>query len=308
MKLSNKGFAISSIMYIILVLGVILMVITLALLGGRKLVLDKLKGEVISGIYEEVIIEPPNEEPLKICIAVTDENVTTGNIPSGSYLAGDEYICQVNDEESYHFFVVSTTLGEDNQVERVNLLLERNINSDGSLAEGVTDDNLESFTEKSYNGCKANDGVDQMASGPTNLYRFLEKATVDWSNIPTARYEYTDEGGQGYFIMDGAFYIRTGNHVYSANINVRLPMVKEISTFDKSKNNLWMYNYLEYNSNVTGDGLQNIEGMTGYWTLSSDGEECWARYASSAGKITYLNIEDETGVRPVIIIPIENMA
>lgn len=70
MKLSNKGFAISSIMYIILVLGVILMVITLALLGGRKLVLDKLKGEVISGIYDEVNVDPPSIEP--ICILASD--------------------------------------------------------------------------------------------------------------------------------------------------------------------------------------------------------------------------------------------
>ena len=47
MKLNNKGFAISTIMYIILVMAIILMVLTLTNLSNRKLILDKQKEVVI---------------------------------------------------------------------------------------------------------------------------------------------------------------------------------------------------------------------------------------------------------------------
>lgn len=51
MKLNNKGFAISSIMYIILVLAIILIALTLAIFSSRKLILDKLRDEVLDSIY-----------------------------------------------------------------------------------------------------------------------------------------------------------------------------------------------------------------------------------------------------------------
>lgn len=46
MKLNNKGIAITSIMYIILILAIILMAATLGILSSRKLILDKIKAEV----------------------------------------------------------------------------------------------------------------------------------------------------------------------------------------------------------------------------------------------------------------------
>lgn len=51
MKLNNKGFAISSIMYIILILAVILISVTLAILSSRKMILDKIKKETSDNIY-----------------------------------------------------------------------------------------------------------------------------------------------------------------------------------------------------------------------------------------------------------------
>ena len=52
MKLNNKGFAISTIMYIILIMGVILITLTLSVLSGRKLILDKLQQQAKENIYE----------------------------------------------------------------------------------------------------------------------------------------------------------------------------------------------------------------------------------------------------------------
>ena len=55
MRLNNKGFAISTIMYIILVIAVVLISLSLASLGNRKLILDKLKSEVLNDIYDDAI-------------------------------------------------------------------------------------------------------------------------------------------------------------------------------------------------------------------------------------------------------------
>ena len=51
MKLNNKGFAISTIMYMILIMAVILITLTLTLLSSRKLILDKTKHVAIENIY-----------------------------------------------------------------------------------------------------------------------------------------------------------------------------------------------------------------------------------------------------------------
>lgn len=57
MKLNNKGFAVSTVMYMILVLSVLLISLTLSILSGRKLIIDKQKQYALSTIYEN--IKPP---------------------------------------------------------------------------------------------------------------------------------------------------------------------------------------------------------------------------------------------------------
>ena len=51
MKLNNKGFAISTVMYMILMMAIVLITLTLALLSSRKFVLDKIKDEALNNIY-----------------------------------------------------------------------------------------------------------------------------------------------------------------------------------------------------------------------------------------------------------------
>ena len=82
MKLNNKGFAISSIMYIILIMAVILISVTLAILSSRKLILDKIKQEVVYNIY------PPTPKSF----AEDDWETIVANIKAGNlskYNVGD---------------------------------------------------------------------------------------------------------------------------------------------------------------------------------------------------------------------------
>ena len=54
MKLNNKGFAISTIMYMVLVLAVLVMILTLTVLNGRKLIMDKQQKTSITNIYNYI--------------------------------------------------------------------------------------------------------------------------------------------------------------------------------------------------------------------------------------------------------------
>ena len=49
--LNNKGFAISGIIYSILILFLLLIFSILAILGSRKLIIDKFKLDVLNKIY-----------------------------------------------------------------------------------------------------------------------------------------------------------------------------------------------------------------------------------------------------------------
>lgn len=53
MKMNNKGFAISSMMYSILLLFLMLVVGVLAILGSRKVILDKIKNDIMVTITEK---------------------------------------------------------------------------------------------------------------------------------------------------------------------------------------------------------------------------------------------------------------
>ena len=78
MKLNNKGFAISTVMYMVLVLAVLVMALTLTLLNGRKLIIDKQKQIALSNIYNP---SSPNSFPVVFAIPGTcNLNGYNGNI------------------------------------------------------------------------------------------------------------------------------------------------------------------------------------------------------------------------------------
>ena len=52
MKLNNKGFAVTTIMYMILVMGMILIILILSMLSSRRLILEKSKQDALNNIKE----------------------------------------------------------------------------------------------------------------------------------------------------------------------------------------------------------------------------------------------------------------
>lgn len=80
MKLNNKGFAISTIMYIILIMAVVLISITLSLLSNRKLVLDKIKQEAKENVYGSRL--PDGYQEVEYIQSTGTQYIDTGFIPN----------------------------------------------------------------------------------------------------------------------------------------------------------------------------------------------------------------------------------
>jgi len=120
MKLNNKGFAISTIMYMILIMAVILIVLTLTLLGSRKLILDKAKQEAIGRINDESgtsyrdILETLKSEALVYASEnnVQKESIKISNLNSSidskvldRYKLSEKYLTMVRNEETHDVYL-----------------------------------------------------------------------------------------------------------------------------------------------------------------------------------------------------------
>lgn len=270
-----------------------------------------------------------------ICTAVTEDTKTTGNIPEGNYLPGDEYICKVKKNTEYHFFVIST------EGDNVSLIMDRNINSDGTPTHKTIGESQKGDNGGIYNLVEWTSKIDYADDtiygdngnnnkGPITAMNYLHNATKDWDNIPNIYINYSDEnivydtqekGQTGYEGIETIEDITTitSKDGYTKttfkNLKARMPKYNEIHGPNKCltvpENNgqygscpLWLSNYLGISEHVSGEGLQNIIDMEGYWIISSAGGYLHsATYVRFKGYVTDNRIVIPIGVRPVITIP-----
>lgn len=83
MKLNNKGFAISTVMYMILIMAIVLLTLTLALLSSRKLVLNKIKDDALNNIYNAPQLsyrQVLNTLKSEAVIYAQDNNIENGSV------------------------------------------------------------------------------------------------------------------------------------------------------------------------------------------------------------------------------------
>ena len=126
--------------------------------------------------------------PQVLCTAKI--TATTGNVPSGNYAYGDEYTCELGDNDAKTFFVLETN--GDN----VSLIMDKNIDSNGK---GTTTENTVAWCKSgSDNSCAADGALE-----------YLKTSTASWTNLtesqislPTAEQlasaigvKFDDEGG-----------------------------------------------------------------------------------------------------------------
>ena len=194
---------------------------------------------------------------------------------AGSVKRGVEYECQVNETDSYNFYVLSTS-GDS-----VNLLMEENLVSSVSfLNRNVmsTYDDWSSYFED-YNN----------VTDDSYVINYVESETTEWSNLTSYNEEYT-----------------SGDYVITLSGKARLPKYEEISSLctcveDSSENQSTEL----FRSNCP-DWIKN----TSYWTMdfvsnSFDIPAVWAvnsEYETLDDFNLYREPIPTFGIRPVITV------
>ena len=108
-------------------------------------------------------IEKGNTPQVEVlCTAKT--TATTGKVPSGNYAYGDEYTCELGDNDAKTFFVLETN--GDN----VSLIMDRNIDSNGK---GTTSGNTVAWCKSGNDNSCAADGA----------LEYLKTSTTGWTKL-----------------------------------------------------------------------------------------------------------------------------
>ena len=274
------------------------------------------------------------EDSCKVCSLINDA------APAG-ISPGDKYQCKVKDdmetgfEDGYYFFVLGT-----NEDGTTNLIMERNMYYDSTNDVGLvaTKNNtglvawMNQTDYESAGGTDWSRNTDRNMFGPVTAMNYLYNATKDWGNVPNIKINYKDEGNTGSYgygtiitinnitkitKKDGsAVTVLTDKEGYT-NLKSRMPRNDEVHekgkclTYAENGNRygscpLWLANYMSSSSYVTGAGLQNIDGIYGYWLLSSYASHSYfACFVNSSGNVSDGNLyfSGSYGLRPVITLP-----
>ena len=201
----------------------------------------------------------------KLCSRVT--TATTGNVPTGNFIAGDEYICDVGDGEEKTFFV----LGTDG--DNVSLIMYANVGVDGK-AVTATSTNLSKvawISKEDYiaaGGTESDYGTDgKTDKGPITVTKALKEYTSTWTNLSSSQ--------------------------------IALPtssQLVKIAPYNDSNYSVWLWlsDYLK-------DSTHPVSGVRGYW-LPSYYDSTTAKYVQKGGYFGYSPSLSVNGVRPVITL------
>lgn len=157
--MNNKGFAISTMMYMILILGLTIVAIVIAMFNTRGNILNKLKTNVQNEIND----------------TVDNDYVCVGINTSGIYTVGDKYNCSVSNTEEYDFYVISS------DTDNVNLIMSESLTFDkgnyGNDDDVVTNSKVAYITDTDYSATNE--------YKPTTALKILKRITDNWFNIDT---------------------------------------------------------------------------------------------------------------------------
>ena len=286
------------------------------------------KGMVIEGINLELdnlyyqvtgdnVIEGTKEKSYSDYITGNDSD------NDGKISPGDEYTYKVNDTDTFTFYVLSI------EGDKVNLIMDRNICSDGTEA-----------TEGNKCLIAWHAGGNNNIYGPDTAMTNLYNATKNWTNVPDMNLDYSDEGhisnnSYGYGKIettasgikitkkDGTTEVtREGNQTpvipYETNkpLKARLPKLEEVYNTDANDTihchsnegtcPAWLTNGLIQYSLYYPDN-DHISGIEGYWLLSSNpGTFTHARIVGYYGYVSYYGTSNASynglGLRAVITV------
>lgn len=314
MKLNNKGFAVSTFMYMILLLAMILILATLGILSSRRMIIDRQKNTALDKI---------SQTKDQICTAVSGVK---------SIELGTEYTCEVKDSVFYNFYVLSI------EGDKINLIMNSNICEDGSI--NYTNSNNYCRYKWYDDGGLSNIHLNDITTlGPVVAMTKLYSATKDWKNVLDINLSgskvYIDEGNNYGKIVTSSngVYITEKNVepstmagptiLYDTNMPLKARLPKHSELYSTTDDRIckgdssgacpaWLVNNLRYN-NLSSDkyalnSANTLEtakyNIQGYWQMSSkDDSSAYAvKYTGVANDGTATSKEDYYGVRPVITV------
>lgn len=110
MKLNNRGFAISTIMYMILIMAVVLITLTLSLLSSRRLILEKQKDEVKNFIYGDQGLLPNGYQRVEFIENSGTQYIDAGFIPNES--TSIDVVYQTDKTTGYSQYITGSRVGD----------------------------------------------------------------------------------------------------------------------------------------------------------------------------------------------------
>ena len=174
--------------------------------------------------------------------------------------------------------------------------MERNICSDGTLAISTKTCTVAWISEHDYGCGERDDYCSENDKVPITAMNYLNSATSSWTNIPNLNITYNDEDGRyGSIKLEG---------------KARLPYHREVNAVGCEDYSgltcpAWMVEYL-YNAGPEYETTYQknpIEGIAGYWTLSSsvdDSYDAWSVNSDGFVGNGAVGYDGYFGARPVI--------
>lgn len=267
MNLNNKGFAISGILYSLLILFVSLFLGMLTIFASSKFSFDKIKKDIINKLSAKVINS--NISSNNSCIRNVDLLCDNGTVVK----------VQVNENTSYDFYVIADTGNE------LTLIMDRNLG-----------ENVIGITQEDYNGAGGSSWVSadlgSNSEGPLTALITLENRTANWNNISPNTYilENDDDGNEG---------VNTYEPIIRTNVRARMLTYTESINLGCTNGNNNCPDYLT--SNLSAENTNQMP--LGYWLSTVSSSMYYDGYGIECGSgliNTGIVEESSYGIRPVI--------
>lgn len=312
--MNNKGFAISTMLYglIIIILLVMLMILSIMAFNRKHskefsaLIRDDLEQkEFVSTskffqlfTYSESSSNTciKGNEPTCVAIGANDNPCYKNKIANACHV-GDIVRYRVNDTDTVTFHILKDDANTITMQTQKNVIYS-----------------VPWISALDYSGTityKNDRGPLTVLSSPSDSQN-IEGVTSSWTNVNTLAYSFnTSSGCSAYNACSTATYNLTKNNVKARMITLQ----EAYAAGCKPSCPKWMYNYLQ-NSTASGGIINDEEhGMAsennyGYWTMSAysgtdstctDGKCAW--FIEQTGKAVYKNIQEvDYGARAVVVV------
>ena len=223
---NNRGFAISTMMYMILILGLTIVAIVLSMFNTRGNILSKLRSNVQDEINDTI-------ESDYVCVGINT---------NGEYNVGDKYTCSVSNTEEYDFYVISSDTDNVDLIMGDALIFENGKNS--NKVAYITDSDYEESGEykpvSALNVLKSNTNnwfyIDNRTDTVDGVsYNNYKARLLSYSDITSSNIEYISDTLTSTIYEDNKIYSVVNNEVNNEKIVTDLFNIVPVITVSKSK-------------------------------------------------------------------------